>query len=264
MKAHFVLLFLCIFSIAHAQDSSTINAASMRLLQPVLWQQTAAEYRALCYQAYNVAALRLQQMPRKTKRKKNVAIITDIDETIFDNGPFEAQLVKNNVSYSDAFWKQWVDKSEAAAVPGAVDFFIEAKQKGIHVFYISNRDSASIGATLINLKHAHFPDADSAHLLFKTTTSSKESRRQQVMKKYNVLMLLGDNLADFSFVFEHKTIAERFSETNSAKVEWGKKFIVLPNLMYGDWESAWYNYRYDVKEAQKQTIFFSLLKGFLF
>ncbi len=263
MKALFAILFLCIFSIVRAQDSSTINAASMRLLQPVLWQQTAAEYRALCYQAYNLAALRLQQLPRKTKRKKNLAIITDIDETLFDNSPFEAQLVKDNVPYSEACWKQWVDKSEAAAVPGAVDFFIKAKQEGIHIFYISNRDSASIGATLINLQQAQFPDADSAHLLFKMSTSSKENRRQQVMMKYNVVMLLGDNLADFSFVFEHKTIGGRFAETDKVKEEWGKKFIVLPNPMYGDWESAWYNYRYDIKEGQKQTILLGLLKGFL-
>src|SRR5258706_10018286 len=59
----------------------------------VLWQQTAAEYRALCYQAYNLAALRISQIPKKDYRKNKLAIITDLDETILDNSYASAQLM---------------------------------------------------------------------------------------------------------------------------------------------------------------------------
>ncbi len=235
----------------------------MRLLYPTLWQQDAAEYRALCYQAYNVAALRIQQLPKKMKRKKNLAIITDIDETVLDNSYFQAQLIKNNTSYSDAFWKQWVSKSAATTVPGAVEFLQMASHKGIHVFYISNRDTSGVAATLVNLKQYSFPDADTAHLLFKSNTSSKENRRGTVMQKYNVVMLLGDNLADFTSLFEGRGIDDRFAETDKAKEDWGKRFIVLPNPVYGDWEAAFYDYQRPLTEAQKEALLLKLLKGFM-
>jgi predicted secreted acid phosphatase len=73
----------------YAQDST--SSAAMHLIEvnlktyPVLWQQTAAEYRALCYQAFNIAALRLNEISKKKLRKQKLAIITDLDETILDN-----------------------------------------------------------------------------------------------------------------------------------------------------------------------------------
>ena len=263
MKHLFLFTFLWVAMYVTAQDTSANRNASKRLLYPVLWQQTAAEYRALCYQAYHSAAEQIAHLPRKMRRKKNLAIITDIDETVLDNSYFEAQLIKNNASYSDAFWKQWVSKSAATTVPGAVAFLQMAAKKRMQVFYVSNRDAGSEAATLINLKQYHFPNADTSHLLFKKEISSKESRRQSVMKNYNVVMLLGDNLADFSSLFEQQNIENRLAKTDKMKEEWGSKFIVLPNPMYGDWEGAFYQYQYNINEPQKEEILIKLLKGFI-
>src|SRR5580765_474488 len=81
-----------------AQDSSYSSMRSQPetdlKLYPVLWQQTAAEYRALCYQAFNIAALRLNEIPGKKFRKEKLAIITDLDETILDNSYADAKLIK--------------------------------------------------------------------------------------------------------------------------------------------------------------------------
>ncbi|WP_431199754.1 hypothetical protein ACQ86K_02665 [Mucilaginibacter sp. P19] len=44
-----------------------------------LWQQRAAEYKALCFQAYNVAKLRVDE-GIKNPGDKPLAIVTDIDE----------------------------------------------------------------------------------------------------------------------------------------------------------------------------------------
>ena len=63
-------------------------------------------------------------------------------------------------------------------------------------------------------------------------------------------MLIGDNLDDFSGVFERKSVADRFAAADSARNEWGRKFIVLPNAMYGTWENAIYEYQ-RMTEAQK-------------
>jgi 5'-nucleotidase (lipoprotein e(P4) family) len=252
-----VVILLCCFSF-----SLTAQTEQALKVYPVLYQQVAAEYRALCYQAFNIAALRLNEIPKKRFRKERLAIITDLDETILDNSFIEAQLIKDGKNYSDAAWQNWLSKSDAAGIPGAVEFLQKAKTKGVNIFYISNRDTAAVQSTLLNFKKLGLPDADTMHMLFLSNSSSKEARRQTVAAKYNVVMLLGDNLIDFMNVFEKKSIAERFTETDTRKEEWGKKFIVLPNSIYGEWENALYNYDHKLTPEQKDSARKALLTGY--
>lgn len=257
MKSILVSALLLLSFLSKAQEQSL-------KVFPVLYQQTAAEYRALCYQAFNLAALRLSEIPKKRFRKEKLAIIADLDETVLDNSYIEAQLIKDGKEYTNALWKNWTDKSAATAVPGAVEFLQKAKQKGATIFYISNRDTASLQSTLLNLQKLELPDADTAHMLFQSNSSSKEARRQVVSAKYNIIMLLGDNLIDFMNVFEKKPIDGRFAETDARKADWGKRFIVLPNSIYGEWENALYNYDRKLPEAKKDTIRKELLKGYVY
>lgn len=254
MKKIFIAgAFVLTMQLLFAQDTTKPRLCEVVLKEyPVLWQQQAAEYRALCYQAFNIASLRLNQILKEKFNNRRLAIITDLDETILDNSYSEAQLIKEGKQHSSQSWIDWTDKSEATGVPGAVEFLQLARKKGITVFYISNRGIASVPSTLINLKKLKLPDADTAHMLFLSNTSSKEARRHLVMKKYNVVMLLGDNLNDFMQVFEQKPIAERFAETDKVKNEWGKKFIVLPNATYGEWENAIYDYDWNLMPDQKE------------
>jgi predicted secreted acid phosphatase len=75
-------------------------------------------------------------------------------------------------------------------------------------------------------------------------------------------MLLGDNLNDFTSLFEKKSIAERFIETDKVQAAWGDKFIVLPNNAYGEWESAIYNYQRNLTPAERAAIRRRLLQGY--
>jgi 5'-nucleotidase (lipoprotein e(P4) family) len=229
---------------------------------PVLWQQTSAEYRALCLQAFNIATLRINEIPRDELKKGNLAIITDLDETILDNSSSDAQMILENKSQSARDWKNWTKQHSALAVPGAVEFLKSAFAQGISIFYISNRDTSELTSTLENLKQLSLPCADMDHMLFLVNTSSKESRRQQVTQNFKVILLLGDNLNDFASSFEKRSIADRKTETDKEKDEWGKKFIVLPNSTYGEWENALYNYQHGLTPAQKDSIRISLLKGY--
>lgn len=229
---------------------------------PVLWQQTAAEYRALCYQAFNLARLRIDEIPEKELKEGHLAIITDLDETILDNSFREAQLILDHQEHSSSNWKEWTRLHIAPAVPGAVEFLNAAHAKGISVFYISNRDTSEVTSTLENLKTLKLPDADTVHMLFLRNTSSKEDRRKQVMQKYRVVMLLGDNLNDFTPAFEKRSITGRKNETDKLMNEWGRKFIVLPNSSYGEWENVLYNYQRNLTPEQKDSILTSLLEGY--
>ena len=225
----------------------------------VLYMQKAAEYRALAYQAFNVARMQLDAdfdkknlkgLP-KAARKMPRAIVLDIDETMLDNSPAQALGIKTNTPYNPADWYKWSKLEKAKPVPGAVDFVNYAISKGVKVFYISNRDQKVEGeATLANMTKIGFKDVSPETLLLKTTESAKAARRGLVSAKYRIVLLVGDNLDDFSEVFEKKPITERFAETDLVKEQWGKKFIVLPNTMYGSWENAIYEYQ-RLNEAQK-------------
>ncbi|MBS7232431.1 5'-nucleotidase, lipoprotein e(P4) family [Flavobacterium psychroterrae] len=258
-----VLFMLFLFNSKEiiAQESTIYNKESQVTIFPVLWQQTSAEYRALCYQAFNFATLRLNEIPKKEIKKGNLAIITDLDETILDNSYVGAQLIKENKQMTDAEWNRWTAASKSTAVPGALAFLQEASKKGITIFYVSNRDTASVKSTLIDLKNLGLPNADAQHCLFKSNTSSKEVRRLTIAKEYNIVMLLGDNLNDFKDTFEKKTIANRFLATDAEQELWGKKFIVLPNATYGEWVSALYNYEHKTDD-EKEKIRRELLKGY--
>ncbi|MEP6646027.1 MAG: 5'-nucleotidase, lipoprotein e(P4) family [Saprospiraceae bacterium] len=260
MKLFYICISLLILStVLNAQDTDVKFSVKE---YPVLWQQTAAEYRALCYQAFNIATLRINEIPRKKFRKEKLAIITDLDETILNNSYSEAQLIKEGKEHSRTSWKEWTDKSAASAVPGAVEFLQFAKKKGISIFYISNRDTNAIQTTLLNLLNLNLPDANTEHMLFMSNSSSKETRRQIVATHYNIVMLMGDNLNDFTSFFEKKPIPDRKIEVDKVKEEWGRKFIVLPNATYGEWENALFNYEQMLNPKQKQEILLSLLKGY--
>jgi len=225
-------------------------------VQSVLWQQHAAEYRALCYQAYNLAKARLQQLVKQTDTTAGkLAVITDIDETVLDNSPFNAKLIALNEEYSSEEWANWVKLEQAEAVPGAVGFLNFAKSQGVEVFYVSNRPAALEKATIANLKKLNLPYAEPDHLLLKTETSAKKSRFEQVRETHNVLLYLGDNLGDFSSEFRKPSTKKRNALAKQLEAKFGTEFIVLPNPMYGDWESKGiYEGRYDWTAAERDSI----------
>lgn len=244
-------------SIAFAQATSP-KADLDYQIAAVLYMQKSAEYRALCYQAYNLARLRLdadldkknvKRLP-KDQRKLPRAIIVDIDETVLDNSPSQANGIRTGRPFSQADWYAWGEMRKAKAIPGAVEFLNYAVSKSVKVFYISNRDEVQKPATIDNLKKAGFNDVSADNVLLRTAESGKDARRAMVGGKYRIVMLVGDNLDDFTGVFERKSVADRFAEAERSRPEFGKRFIVLPNAMYGTWESAIYEYG-RLTEAQK-------------
>jgi 5'-nucleotidase (lipoprotein e(P4) family) len=224
-----------------------------------LWQQRSAEYKALSFQAYNLARLRLDEA-LKQPAGKPLAIVTDIDETILDNSPYDAMRAANNQDFTPATWKAWTAKAVADTVPGAPAFFRYAASKGVAVFYITNRDEDERAATLKNLQLYNMPNADDAHLQLRQTASSKETRRQNVIKTHNIIMLCGDNLPDFDMLYDnHPAEQSRAAVTEKLQKEFGNKFIIIPNPGYGDFENAVFDNR-KLTPVQKDSIIKAKLK----
>ena len=232
-------------------------------IQAQVWTQNSAEYRALCYQAFNAAKMNLDALFFFEKEyDKPLAIIADVDETVLDNSPYDGKLILNNTTYNRESWVEWGNLEIAKAIPGSLEFLIYASEKNVEIFYISNRYSEQLDATVNNLKKLGFPDAKESNVLLRGDTRSKSERRKSVSDNYEVIMLIGDNLSDFNDEFEKKISQERTNYTDELSNDFGIKLIVLPNPNYGDWESNGLFEGMNYNNLQKDSIRKAKIKSY--
>lgn len=155
-------------------------------------------------------------MRRNTRRSlQRAAVIVDADETAGQS--FQAELVLRGLSYDPQAWRAWCKLVEAGAVPGAIDFLTYAARRGVKVFYITNRRQAEKAGTIANLQKLGFPNVSDETVMVREegAPASKESRRQKVAARYRIILLVGDNLNDFSNHFSDKSITERAAQVDS-------------------------------------------------
>ena len=242
-------------------------------LNAVAWVQTSLEYNALSEQTYRAAADHLD----KALKEKNwdalvpeergnaatglkPAVVMDVDETVLDNSPYQARLIRDGADYDEVTWAQWVAEKKAKPVPGVVDFAKAANAKGVTVLYISNRAEHLKDATLANLKAVGLPVADDSVFLGLGTFvkaceqngSEKNCRRKLAGQKYRVLMQFGDQIGDFVQVVSN-TRGDR-DKLYAEYHDWfGERWWMLPNPTYGSWEPALFNNEWaQPKDARRQ------------
>lgn len=228
-------------------------------LNAVLWVQRSQEYRASALQTWKLAAAQLdaaladgnwtallpEEGGKHQSAKLKPAVVVDVDETVLDNSPYQARLVRDGSSYNDATWEAWVDERKAQPVPGAVQFAQAAAAKGVTMIYISNRTAAMKDATIANLRQVGFPVADDSVYLGLGTPvpgctehgSEKGCRRQLVAQNYRVLMQVGDQFTDFLQV-EDNSLAARDLLLDKYQGWIGSRWWILSNPTYGGWEGA--------------------------
>ncbi|MGN4722245.1 5'-nucleotidase, lipoprotein e(P4) family [Bacillus cereus group sp. MYBK15-3] len=225
-----------------------------------LWYQTAGETKALYYQGYNIGQLKLDAILAKGTEKKP-AIVLDLDETVLDNSPHQAMSVKTGKGYPYK-WDDWINKAEAEALPGTIDFLKYTESKGVDIYYISNRKTNQLDATIKNLERVGAPQATKEHILLQDPKEKgKEKRRELVSQTHDIVLFFGDNLSDFTG-FDGKSVKDRNQTVADSKAQFGEKFIIFPNPMYGDWEGALYDYDFKKSDAEKDKIRRDNLKSF--
>ena len=86
----------------------------------ILYQQRAAEYRALTYQAFNLAKMNLdadfdkknlKKLP-KNERQMPRAVVVDVDETVLDNSPAQAYNAINRLPFDLKNWYAWGENAK--------------------------------------------------------------------------------------------------------------------------------------------------------
>ncbi len=252
-------ILICFWTVpAMARTYPKVDVLPDQLLMATVWHQTSAEYRAIAYQTFNLAKIVLD-MELKKATPKQKAVVLDLDETLLDNSPYQAMVVQQQTGYPHG-WFDWIDAAEADAIPGALGFLKYADAKGGAIIYLSNRkikkDRKIPGMqnTLKNMRALGFPQAEESHMFLRDASSSKQARRDAIAQKYSIIMLFGDNLNDHAEVFGHKGVAERKAAVDDLQHEFGYRYFVLPNAMYGEWEGAVYNYKWRKSIAEKSEM----------
>ena len=236
-------------------------------LSSVLWMKTSAEYRALTEQCYRAAkenvdlALSDPAWTAALEQEEPCghlppAVVLDVDETVIDNAPYEARLVRDGTGHDQEKWDRWVQRSEAAPIPGALDFISYVRGKGITVVYITNRKHQLEAATRENLLRLGFPVVDAPDAVLTRGEKpdwgrDKSSRRAHLCRSYRILLVIGDNLNDF-VSGAYRDPENRALLVDQYKTYWGERWIVLPNPAYGSWEGALYGFDYDLPQSEKQ------------
>jgi 5'-nucleotidase (lipoprotein e(P4) family) len=212
------------------------------LLWAVAWKQTAAEYRALCYQAYNLARMQLDDALRRRKEgDRPLAIITDMDNTMLYVGSYWGYLINENKDFfDDAIWDEWLPNNLVTAVPGSREFFDYCSEQDVEVFYVTSRNQGerTYEYALAQLKYLEVPFADEEHLFVFRESSDKTPAREKIAEEFDVVVLLGDNLNDYKRDYYVKDVDERLALMERDRADWGTKFIVLPNPTDGNWVRA--------------------------
>lgn len=231
----------------------TLSSPPDERLHSTLWVQTSAEYAVSTRQVFRMAVRNLDAaladptwnaLPDGAGRTgRPPSIIVDVDETILDNSGHTARMILARQGFTTESWRAWVREASAPAVPGAVEYLRAAADRGITIFYVTNRHRSLEADTYRNLAAVGCPLAGNTDVLLMREERpdwghDKTSRREFVGDAYRVLQVVGDDLADFVAVPRGIADEERLQLAARHRERWGSSWFLLPNPMYGSWEQA--------------------------
>jgi acid phosphatase len=263
-RRHILIAALSLLGIgACAQQAPSEDEPSLA----IRWVHNAAEFEALCLQAYRAAGDFLDSamsnpdwsaLPQQQDAADlPPAIILDVDETVVSNVEFQLTL---EPPFRNSKLDDWNNANRAKPIPGAVEFVSVARAAGAELFFVTNRpceekdgtdnpcpqqdttiqDLADIGIL-----------ADEAHVLLANEQPGwdreKSVRRSYIASSHRVIMLIGDDLGDFIPCTRKRaldpcstgaTVASRRAATYQYGEYWGAGWFILPNPMHGSFTTV--------------------------
>ena len=152
----FILLFAIGIGIpaAYAAPCDTLQIPTVqekRGDQDGLQFTKTAEYRKQFSAATTSAKKYCQQYLKEHSDSKNLAVVSDIDETILDNR--EEFQVHPKFEWNN--FEKWIDQARAPLLPKTAEFLKWARMKGIAVFLCTGRPEKTRRFTIENLVRDH-------------------------------------------------------------------------------------------------------------
>lgn len=174
---------------------------------------------------------------------KPLAVVLDIDETALLNLGYEGNAAVGAKGFDADRWARWerTGADKVVAVPGVKLALDAARGLGVTVIFNSNRMAENADQTEAALDHAGLGPAKHGSTLWLKGDdgggSGKDDRRWAIASGYCVIALVGDQLGDFSDLFNdpNLTPSTRRALTGSSDLAplWGNGWFMLPNPVYG-------------------------------
>jgi 5'-nucleotidase (lipoprotein e(P4) family) len=214
---------------------STAPVGVPEVPRSIRWVADSAEYRAALIQAYRFAALELEK--RVVDLEPGTWTVSlDTDETTLSNAQYEVEQAEAGLGFTRDAFAEWVGRREAPALPGVLTFLEGVRELGGRIVVVTNRWEALCPDTEANYRAVGI----SVDVVL-CGSGEKEPRYQRVedgtaapdLPPLEIVMWIGDNIQDFPDLDQDLSSAgeEAFSE-------FGTRFIVLPNPMYGSWDDS--------------------------
>jgi 5'-nucleotidase (lipoprotein e(P4) family) len=172
-----------------------------------------------------------------------LAVVLDADETVILNLGYEYHEARTGRPFSPEVWSRWeqTGADRVAPVPGAVTALRAIRAAGVAVVFNTNRRAENAAATEAALAGAGLGPARHRETLFLAgdddTGSAKDRRRATISQRYCVIAMAGDQLGDFSDLFNAKALSiadrRRLATNGALAVKWGEGWFLLPNPVYG-------------------------------
>lgn len=202
----------------------------------VHWVRNSAEYRAAVLQAFRLATDRLERAYHG-RAPGTWAVIADADETLLDNSTYQKERAALGGGFTPETWAEWVSRRAAPGLPGAVGFARRARDLGARLIVVTNRAESDCPATQANLKTVGFV-FDAVLCRPEGSGASKQERFDAVaqgrtannLPPLEVVLWVGDNILDFP------GLAQESRSNPAALADFGTRFVLIPNPMYGSWE----------------------------
>ena len=207
----------------------------------VKWFRVSAEYGAITRSVYRAATEAVANAARG-KSPDSWAVVLDADETVLDNSVFQRDLTRGVAPFSEDLWATFVRTRSSVPVPGARAFLERVKELGGRIAIVTNRFDNLCEDTRENFRAQGLPfDVVLCRAQTGTNTGDKNPRFASAAngsafgdsKTRDVVAFVGDNILDFPAL--NQSLRDR---PDADYAEFGKRYFILPNPMYGSWQQV--------------------------
>lgn len=171
------------------------------------------------------------------------AVVLDVDETVLQNLGYEYDEAITERSFESARWQRWerTGAGQVSPIPGAVTALRALRQAGVTVIYNTNRESIHAAQTADALTRNGLGPVKHRETMWLAgdvgTGSAKDARRAVISERYCVVAMAGDQLGDFSDLFNAKALEVRARREAAGRGDyaamWGAGWFMFANPVYG-------------------------------
>ncbi len=203
----------------------------------IRWVQQSAEFQAALRQVYRLATAHVERAAA-ARAAGGWAVVLDADETVIGNAVYQSERARVGAGFSAESWKAWVKRREATPLPGAMEFLARVRALGGRIAIVTNRlqsecdDTAAVFAAHALVYDAMLcrPDGSPSdkNPRFAAVAAGRSAAGSTPLE---VVAFVGDNILDFPAQSQKLRGAPA-----AAFAEFGERYFVVPNPMYGSWQ----------------------------